>query len=136
MSLIDEIKKHEGFSPVVYKCTAGYDTIAYGQRIKYLKVTEEQATEWLEEEINNLKYILADKYLWFLPAPTEVQNVVINMAYQLGPSAFGKFKKTIYLLAHKDYKGASSEMLDSKWARTDTPRRAKELSDRLANVQD
>ena len=54
----------------------------------------------------------------------------------IGVSAFGKFKKTIYLLAHKDYRGASSEMLDSKWARTDTPGRAKELSDRLANVQD
>ena len=59
-----------------------------------------------------------------------------DRAYQLGPSAFGKFKKTIYLLAHKDYRGASVEMLDSKWARDDTPRRAKELSDRLANVQD
>ena len=35
---------------------------------------------------------------------------------------------------NKDYKGASIEMLDSKWARTDTPRRAKELSDRLRKV--
>ena len=134
MSLIDEIKKHEGFSPVVYKCTAGYDTIGYGQRIKYLKVTEEQATEWLKEELHNLKYILADKYSWFLPAPKEVQNIVMNMNYQLGVTAFSKFKKTIYLLANKDYKGASEEMLDSKWARTDTPRRAKELSDRLKQV--
>ena len=136
MSLVDEIKKHEGFSPVVYKCTAGYDTIGYGQRIKYLRVTEEQSTEWLEEELNNLKYILADKYLWFLPAPKEVQNIVINMAYQLGVSAFSKFKKTIFLLAHRDYKAASTEMLDSKWARDDTPNRAKELSDRMANVQE
>ena len=45
MSLIDSIKKHEGFSSVVYKCTAGYDTIGYGKRIKYLKVTEEQSLE-------------------------------------------------------------------------------------------
>ena len=79
MSLIDDIKKHEGFSPTVYKCTAGYDTIGYGQRVKYLKVTEEQATEWLQEELQNLKYILADKYEWFLPSPQEVQEVVINM---------------------------------------------------------
>ena len=27
MSLIDDIKKHEGFSPTLYRCTAGYDTI-------------------------------------------------------------------------------------------------------------
>ena len=90
MSLIDDIKKHEGFSPTVYKCTAGYDTIGYGQRVKYLKVTDEQATEWLQEELQNLKYILADKYEWFLPSPQEVQEIVINMNYQLGVTAFSK----------------------------------------------
>ena len=135
MALIDDIKKHEGFSPVVYQCTAGYDTIGYGQRVKYLKVTQEQAEEWLEEELQNLRYILADKYNWFLPAPTEVQDIVMNMNYQLGVTSFSKFKKTIHLLENKDYKGASEEMLDSKWARDDTPRRAKDLSDRLKQVE-
>ncbi len=134
MALIDDIKKHEGFSPVVYQCTAGYDTIGYGQRVKYLKVTQEQAEEWLLEELQNLKYILADKYDWFLPAPQEVQDIVMNMNYQLGVSAFSKFKKTIKYIKVKDYKSASTEMLDSKWARDDTPRRAKELSDRMKNI--
>ena len=134
MPLIDDIKKHEGFSPVVYQCTAGYDTIGYGQRVKYLKVTQEQAEEWLLEELQNLKYILADKYDWFLPAPQEVQDIVMNMNYQLGVSAFSKFKKTIQYIKVKDYKSASTEMLDSKWARDDTPRRAKELSDRMKNI--
>ena len=131
MSLIDDIKKHEGFSSCVYKCTAGYDTIGYGKRIKYLQCTEEQATEWLEEDVQHLKYLLADRYAWFLPAPEEVRDVVVEMAYQLGPSAFSKFKKTIKLLKNKDYKGASDEMLDSKWAREDTPGRAKKLSNKL-----
>ena len=135
MSLIDSIKKHEGFSPVVYKCTADKLTIGYGKRVKYLKVTKEQAEEWLKEDLDHLKYVLADKYKWFLPAPQEVKDIVINMAYQLGVSSFSKFKKTIYLLANKDYKGASSEMLDSKWARDDTPSRAKELSDRMNNIE-
>ena len=134
MALIDDIKKHEGFSPVVYQCTAGYDTIGYGQRVKYLKVTQEQAEEWLLEELQNLKYILADKYDWFLSAPQEVKDIVMNMNYQLGVSAFSKFKKTIKYIKVKDYKSASTEMLDSKWARDDTPRRAKELSDRMKNI--
>ena len=134
MSLIDDFKKHEGFSPVVYQCTAGYDTIGYGQRVKYLKVTQEQAEEWLLEELQNLKYILADKYDWFLSAPQEVKDIVMNMNYQLGVSAFSKFKKTIKYIKVKDYKSASTEMLDSKWARDDTPRRAKELSDRMKNI--
>jgi len=135
VALIDDIKEHEGFSSVVYKCTAGYDTIGYGKRIKYLQVTEEQATEWLEEDLENLKYTLSGKYDWFLPAPQEVRDVVMNMNYQLGVSAFSKFKKTIKYIANKDYQMASVEMLDSKWARDDTPRRAKELSDRIAKVE-
>ena len=135
MSLIDDIKKHEGFSPVVYQCTAGYDTIGYGKRIKYLQITEEQAEEWLEEELQNLKYVLADKYDWFLPAPQEVQDIVMNMNYQLGVSAFSKFKKTIKYIKVKDYKSASTEMLQSKWGRVDTPRRAKELSDRMKHME-
>ena len=135
MALIDDIKKHEGFSSVVYKCTAGYDTIGYGKRIKYLQVTEEQSTEWLEEDLENLKYTLSGKYDWFLPAPQEVRDIVMNMNYQLGVSAFSKFKKTIKYIADKDYKMAALEMLDSKWARDDTPRRAKELSDRLKQVE-
>ena len=134
MSLIDDIKKHEGFSPVVYKCTAGYDTIGYGKRIKYLKVTEEQSIEWLEEDLGHLHYVLADKYDWFLPAPEEVKDIVMNMNYQLGVSAFSKFKKTIQYIKVKDYKAASIEMLDSKWARDDTPNRAKELSDRMNKI--
>ena len=135
MALIDDIKEHEGFSSVVYKCTAGYDTIGYGKRIKYLQVTEEQATEWLEEDLENLKYTLSTRYSWFLSAPQEVNDIVMNMNYQLGVSAFSKFKKTIKYIANKDYQMASVEMLDSKWARDDTPRRAKELSDRMAKVE-
>lgn len=131
MSLIDSIKKHEGFSPVVYKCTAGYDTIGYGKRIKYLKVTEEQSLEWLKEDLDHLHYVLADKYDWFLPAEEEVKDIVMEMAYQLGVTAFSKFKMTIALLKNKDYEGASLEMLDSKWARNDTPGRALELSNNL-----
>ena len=135
MSLIDDIKNHEGFSSVVYKCTAGYDTIGYGKRVKYLKVTQEQSEEWLKEELENLKYVLADKYAWFLQSPQEVKDIVMNMAYQLGPTSFSKFKRTIKLFKNKDYEGASIEMLDSKWAREDTPDRAKELSERLASVE-
>ena len=135
MALIDDIKKAEGFSSVVYQCTAGYDTIGFGQRVKYLRVTKEQAEDWLKEELANLKYILADKYDWFLPAPQEVKDIVMNMNYQLGVSAFSKFKKTISYISNKDYKMASTEMLDSKWARTDTPRRAKELADRMADIK-
>ena len=120
----------------MYKCTAGYDTIGYGKRIKYLQVTEEQATEWLEEDLENLKYTLSTRYSWFLSAPQEVKDIVMNVSYQLGVSGFSKFRKTIKYIANKDYQMASVEMLDSKWARDDTPERALELTNKLRKFMD
>ena len=45
----------------------------------------------------------------------------------------GKFKNMIKALQNRDYKQASIEMLDSRWAKQ-TPNRAKELSDAMANA--
>ena len=133
MNLIERIKKHEGFSPVVYKCPNGYDTIGYGQRVKYLKVTEDQATEWLVEEVKELKRRIASTFGWGFNSPDEVKKVVVEMVYQMGLSAFSKFKKTIYLLETEQYKDASIEMLDSLWAKQ-TPNRAKELSEKIRSI--
>ena len=134
MSLLDKIKEHEGFRSTVYQCTEGYDTIGYGFAIKDLELTEEIAEQILIQKLSKLESKVRKKFDWYMYLPQGGKDVVINMCYQLGISGFSKFKKTIYLLANKDYKGASTEMLQSKWARTDTPRRAKELSDRLRKV--
>ena len=39
MSLIDQIKEHEGFRSRVYQCTEGHDTIGFG-----FKIADELAT--------------------------------------------------------------------------------------------
>ena len=67
---------------------------------------------------------------WVNDAPIEIQDVVVDMCYQLGVSGFSKFKKTIYLLETEQYEEASIEMLDSLWAKQ-TPSRAKELSEEV-----
>jgi lysozyme len=35
MSLIDQIKEHEGFRSRVYQCTEGHDTIGFGFKVVY-----------------------------------------------------------------------------------------------------
>ena len=134
MNLIEKIKEHEGFSSTVYKCPNGYDTVGYGQRVKYLKVTKEQAEQWLVDEVKDLQRRISATFSWWEESPEDVRNVVVSMVYQMGLSAFSKFKKTIYLLETEQYKEASEEMLDSKWARKDSPNRAKELSDILSKI--
>ena len=65
--------------------------------------------------------------------PQEIKNVVLEMCYQLGVNGFSKFKKTISFLQDRQFEEASVEMLDSLWAKQ-TPNRAKELSDRVKEV--
>ena len=66
--------------------------------------------------------------------PQEIKDVVIEMCYQLGVGGFSKFKKTIAYLQNQQFHDASVEMLDSLWAKQ-TPNRAKELSNRVKEVE-
>ena len=124
--LIEQIKKHEGFRSRVYKCSAGFDTIGYGFAIKDLVLDEDIAEQILIRKLYDLTCKIQDRFRWFDDQPREAQDVIINMCYQLGVTGFSRFKKTIYLLEHKDYKKDSYEMLESKWA-LQTPNRAEEL---------
>ena len=133
MSLLNQIKKHEGFRSSVYQCTEGYDTIGYGFEVKDLEIYEEIAEEILIQKIAELESKISKKFEWYHTAPQEAKEVVINMCYQLGLSGFSKFKKTIYLLETEQYEEASVEMLDSLWAKQ-TPRRAKELSEVIRSL--
>ena len=128
MSLLEQIKEHEGFRSTVYQCTQGVDTIGYGFAIKDLELTKDMAEKILIKKIAELESKISKKFDWYHTAPQEAKEVVINMCYQLGLSGFSKFKKTIYLLETEQYEDASIEMLDSLWAKQ-TPIRAKELSE-------
>ena len=130
MNLLKKIKKHEGFRSTVYKCTEGYDTIGYGFAIKDLFLDEDIAELILVRNLAILVERIRKTFPWVNDAPIEIQDVVVDMCYQLGVSGFSKFKKTIYLLETEQYEEASIEMLDSLWAKQ-TPNRAKELSEEV-----
>ena len=130
MSLIDNIKKSEGFRSKVYKCTEGYDTIGYGFAIKDLVLSEDICDMILERKLAELKLRVHHQFPFLEDCPEEVQDVIIEMCYQIGVIGVSKFSKTIDHIMRKDYRSASSEMLLSKWARQ-TPNRAKKLSDQM-----
>lgn len=56
------------------------------------------------------------------------QWVCVAMIFQLGFAGFCGFKNTIAFLRQENYKEAAREMLDSKWAKIDTPNRALRMS--------
>ena len=133
--LIRKIKLHEGYKPTVYECTEGYDTIGYGFAIKDLYLSKSVCDIILLEKLKDLQNKIQSRFSWFSNSPQVVKDVVTNMCYQLGVTGFSKFKKTIYYLETEQYEEASTECLDSLWAKQ-TPNRAKDISEQLASLAD
>ena len=134
MDLIDKIKKHEGYVGVVYKDSLGIDTIGYGFAIKDLELDRDICDEILVRKVKDLKSRVENKFDWFKYMPPEIKDVVLEMCYQMGVYGFSCFKKTIAYLQNKQWKEASVEMLDSRWAQQ-TPNRARTLSNIVKEVK-
>ena len=97
-------------------------------RILDLELTEKEAEHLLTNRVSQKHLHLLDNLDWYSDMPPEVQGVILEMVYQLGFSGFKKFKKAISNMKSKDWKGAATEMLDSRWAKQ-TPNRANQLAD-------
>ena len=126
-NLIKNIKDSEGFVEHVYNDSLGIPTIGFGFAIKDLILDEDIAEQILLRKVKKLIDRIDKKFDWFNLADDRVKEVIVEMCYQLGLAGFSKFKKTISYIEKKNYKEASKEMLDSKWAKQ-TPNRAKKLS--------
>ena len=134
-TLIDDIKMEEGYRASVYLDSLSKPTIGYGFLIDSLELQEDICQlilmRKLEKLIKNIKF----NFKWFDDMPEKVQDVIINMCYQLGVSGVSKFKKTIQFIKNKQWEKASVEMLDSKWF-FQTPQRAKRLSAIVKSVEE
>ena len=130
--LVEKIKKHEGFVEHIYDDSLGNPTIGYGFAIKDLILDEDIAEEILVRKLERLKDNANRRFNWLRDMPFDVQEVVLNMCYQLGITGFSKFRKAISAMQENDWEEAADEMLDSLWAKQ-TPNRAKELSDIVRN---
>ena len=134
MSLIADIKAHEGYSKKVYKDTLGYDTIGLGFLVSSLELDEDVCDIILERRLKKNEAVLQRKMTYYSKLPIEVQNIIQNMYYQMGNRLFN-FVKTLHYIESGKWRAASVEMLDSLWAKQ-TPNRAKELSERMAKVDE
>jgi len=130
--LLEKIKHHEGFVEHVYDDSLGIPTIGYGFAIKDLVLDEDIAEDILVRKLEKLKRNACSRFNWLEDMPQEVQEVILNMCYQLGVTGVSKFRKAISALQEGEWNEAADEMLDSLWAKQ-TPNRAKELSNIVRN---
>ena len=115
-ALLDQLKRDEGLRLKPYKCTAGKLTIGFGRNLEDVGISEQEAELMLMEDIRNVAIELADNRI-YEKLDDARQTVLANMAFNLGMSRLGKFKKMWAALSRQDYQKAADEMMDSRWAR-------------------
>lgn len=139
--LITRIKKNEGYSNVVYKDQLGFFTIGYGHLIT-TKDSFSRKKKYSKKTLNKVFYkdlkaaISEYKKNYHLSYfPQTVQEVIIEMIFQLGIDGVLKFKKFNSHIKKKHFYIAAFEMMKSLWFKQ-TPNRVNILiSILLKNVR-
>ena len=112
----------EGLRLMPYRCSAGVLTVGYGTAFP---LTEQEAHLLLRHRLQGVLDQCERRFSWWSKLSPARQQVVASMGYQLGFDGLLGFKRMLADLERGDYRAASDEMLDSKWAISDTPARAR-----------
>ena len=138
MSLIENIKTHEGFSARIYKDSVGKPTVGYGFLVTALSPDEialnggniEPMSRETAEKILNLKVAKLQKRVfqclpWLESKPQGVQDTLIEIAYQLGLAGLMGFRHTLGCIETGDYAQAAKNLRASLLYRQ-TPKRVED----------
>jgi len=118
---IERLKKtielYEGRSAKPYKDTQGKITIGIGRNLDDVGLSSEEIEFLFENDL--VRAIGAAKIL--IPNFDELdsvrQEILINMAFNLGQGGLAKFRRMIEAIKKKDFENAANEMLDSQWSK-------------------
>lgn len=143
--LLAVISEDEGCKYEVYLDHLGYPTVGIGHLIKAddaeVKlevgdaVTKERVEELFVQDIQIACRDCVNLYGWsgFCEWPEEVQNININMVFNMGMTRLSKFKNMHKALESQDWAKAAVEGRDSKWYKQVT-NRAERLMRRLEDI--
>ena len=143
-AVFEQLKIDEGVVYEIYEDHLGYATFGVGHLVLEsdpehgepvgTPISEERVRECFEKDlqtaIDECVVLYKDSWETF---PGEVQEVLVNMLFNLGRPRLTKFKNFNAKLIAGDYAGAAPEGLDSIWARQ-VGNRAIRLMERLENV--
>jgi len=141
--LREQLKIDEGVRYEVYDDHLGYKTFGIGHLVKTTDeeygwpvgtpVSEKRVNSVFDEDVET--YIAETEKVFgnLQEMPQEVQQVLVNMCFNMGAPRLSQFKKFIKAIHDEDWATASVEMLDSRWA-NQVGDRANRLSDRIKSI--
>ena len=122
---------HEGYRKHMYLCTKGKRTIGYGFNID-AGMPEDEAHMLMRMRLQKINAEYEKRYPWYKTFPEKKKYILLDMGYQMGVDGVDGFTNFIKACSENDWTKAAVEMLDSKWAKKDTPKRAKQLSELMS----
>lgn len=127
------IEQDEGYSPGLYKDTLGQWTIGIGFCLDRRPMPRLVALYWLDMIIDEIRedLLTTDQYPIFQFLNDARKSAIINMCYQMGVTGVchpvDGFVKMWKALENQDYESAADHALNSRWAKIQTPNRAKRV---------
>ena len=143
-SLKDRVRIHEGVRTTMYLDSLGKATIGIGHLIKPhereryaegIEISMDEVEELFEMDLNRAAAgaeSLIEECIGH-DLPPHVEEVILEMVYQLGTQGVRNFSKMWKAMRVKDWKKAAEEMKDSRW-HSQTPKRCEHLAEIVANT--
>ena len=128
--LREQLIRHEGLKQSAYADSLGYLTIGVGHLIderKGGKISLDSCYAILDEDIESVCKQLDEHISWWRDLDPVRQQVLANMAFNLGIEGLLSFQNTLAHIEHGEYKEASVDMLKSRWS-SQVGQRARELA--------
>ena len=130
--LTNTLIRHEGSvisngRHMPYVDTVGKTTIGFGRNLTDRGISESEARYLLQNDIQDHLNELRSALPWFHALDDVRQEVLVNMAFNLGVPGLLKFHNTLASVEEGNYTTAAHGMLDSKWA-SQVGKRATELA--------
>ena len=91
---------------------------------------EDEAHMLLVNDIERTDRELRTAFKWFRRLDDRRRAAIVDMAFNLGLSRFGRFTRMIAHLGHGEFDEAARDALDSKWARQ-VGKRAHDIADMI-----
>jgi lysozyme len=122
-----QLIRHEGLRLKPYRDLYGNLTIGVGRNLDSRGISRDESLFLLKNDIDEVVNSLEVNLPWVDQLSEDHFLVLVNMAFQMGIVGLLRFKNFLSYLESGDFVKAGDAMLDSKWAREDSPKRALEL---------
>ena len=133
-SLEEQLRRDEGCRSSAYQDSRGFWTIGIGTCIDAKAncgLTDEEIEMLFNNRITQAKTSLEFEFPWVAALDQVRLEALENMTFQMGVHGVGEFKEMFRALQQSDFSGAAVAMLDSAWAKVQTPDRAKRLAKQI-----